>query len=241
MLALMLSNLMVAHKAACQTFERFLEVHEDVIKVLLVLRVFLKEYSKVENLLCSALSCSETCLFFFDYLLSLWLQAIWEDSQHDLTWMMPFLKTCWLASLYSFATSSVFFFCLSCLRLSHSFSVSSVTQSVFVGRCFAKDVIGCFGQGSVAAVDQSIYFGVVIVEDEKWSNFLPVVTRKFSAMFGSLSFSRLNLILTLPCFFILWRRSLKVIISSAWPMSAPGKLLVFAMLMLDWKRRFAMM
>ena len=51
--------------------ERLLEVHEDMIKALLVLRVFLTEYSKIENLLSCAPSCSEACLFFFDYLLSL--------------------------------------------------------------------------------------------------------------------------------------------------------------------------
>ena len=51
--------------------ERLLEVHEDVVKVLLLLQVLLTEYSKLENLLCCAPSRSETCLFFFDDLLSL--------------------------------------------------------------------------------------------------------------------------------------------------------------------------
>ena len=36
--------------------------------------------SKTENLLSCAPSCSEACLFFFDDLLSLWLQSIQEDS-----------------------------------------------------------------------------------------------------------------------------------------------------------------
>ena len=51
------------------------------------------------------------------------------------------------------------------------------------------------------------------------ANFPPIV-----AMLGSLSFSRLNLILMVPWFFILWRRSLKVIITRSWslPISAPG-------------------
>ena len=60
--------------------ERLLEVHEDMVKALLVLQVFLTEYSKIENLLSCAPSCSEACLFFFDDLLSLWLQSIQEDS-----------------------------------------------------------------------------------------------------------------------------------------------------------------
>ena len=57
-----------------------LGVHEDMVKVLLVLQVFLTEYSKIENLLNCAPSYSEACLFFFDDLLSLWLQSIQEDS-----------------------------------------------------------------------------------------------------------------------------------------------------------------
>ena len=80
-LSLMLYSLMVAHKAACHnSVERLLEVYEDMVKALLVLQVFLTEYSKIENLLSCAPSCSEACLLFFDDLLSLWLQSIQEDS-----------------------------------------------------------------------------------------------------------------------------------------------------------------
>ena len=64
---------MVAHKTVCQTLS-------NVFLVLLVLQVFLTEYCKTENLLSYAPSCSEACLFFFDDLLSLWLQSIQEDS-----------------------------------------------------------------------------------------------------------------------------------------------------------------
>ena len=60
--------------------ERLLEVHEDMVKALLVLQVFLTEYSKIENVLSCAPSCSEACLFFFEELLSLWLQSVEEDS-----------------------------------------------------------------------------------------------------------------------------------------------------------------
>ena len=67
--------------------ERLLEVHEDMIMAFLVLQVFLTEYSKIENLFRCAPSYSEACLFFFDDLLSLWLQSVQEDSYHDLTWM----------------------------------------------------------------------------------------------------------------------------------------------------------
>ena len=67
--------------------ERLLAVHEDMVKALLMFQVFFTEYSKIENLLSCAPFCSETRLFFFDDLLSLWLQSVQEDSQHDLTWM----------------------------------------------------------------------------------------------------------------------------------------------------------
>ena len=60
--------------------ERLVEVREDMVKAMLVMQVFLTEYSKIEKLLSCALSCSEARLFFFDDLLSLWLQSIQEDS-----------------------------------------------------------------------------------------------------------------------------------------------------------------
>ena len=69
---IVLIRLSKLHAILC---ERLFEVHEDEVKVLLVLQVFLTEYSKIENLLNCAPSCSETCLFFFDDLLSLWLQS----------------------------------------------------------------------------------------------------------------------------------------------------------------------
>ena len=60
--------------------ERLLEFREDTVTALRELLVFLKEYSKIENLLSCASSCSEAYLFFFDDLLSLWLQSVQEDS-----------------------------------------------------------------------------------------------------------------------------------------------------------------
>ena len=79
-LSLMLYSLMVAHKATCQTLSNAFLKSTKTVKALLVLQVFLTEYSKIENLLSCAPSCSEACLFFFDGLLSLWLQSIQGDS-----------------------------------------------------------------------------------------------------------------------------------------------------------------
>ena len=34
---------------------------------------------------------------------------------------------------------------------------------------FAKDVVGCFCHGSVKAVDQGVYFDVLIFKSQEWS------------------------------------------------------------------------
>ena len=38
-------------------------------------------------MLCGAPSCAESCLFFSDDLLRLWLQSVQYDLQHDLAWV----------------------------------------------------------------------------------------------------------------------------------------------------------
>ena len=67
--------------------EGLLEVYEDMVEVLLVLKIFLIEDSLVQDLLYGALSCSEACLFFGDDLLRLWLQSVQYDLQHDFAWV----------------------------------------------------------------------------------------------------------------------------------------------------------
>ena len=61
--------------------EGLLEVYEDILEVLLVLKIYLTEDSQIENLLCGAPSCSEACLFFSNDLLRLWLQSVQYDLQ----------------------------------------------------------------------------------------------------------------------------------------------------------------
>ena len=58
-----------------------------MVEVLLVLKIFLTEDSKVEDLLCGASTCAEACLFFSDDLLRLWLQSVQCDLQHDFAWV----------------------------------------------------------------------------------------------------------------------------------------------------------
>ena len=67
--------------------EGLLQACEDMVVVLLVLEIFLTEDFYVENLLCGAPSCSETCPFFSNDLLCLWLQSVQYDLQHDFAWM----------------------------------------------------------------------------------------------------------------------------------------------------------
>ena len=64
--------------------EGLLEVYEDMVEVLLVLKIFLTENLYIED---GAPSCSEACLFFSDDLLYLWLQSVQYDLQHDFVWV----------------------------------------------------------------------------------------------------------------------------------------------------------
>ena len=61
------------HSCMQNPVKGLVEVYEDMVKVLLVLKIFFTEDPEVEDLLCCAPSCSETCLFFSDNLLFLWL------------------------------------------------------------------------------------------------------------------------------------------------------------------------
>ena len=104
---------------------------------------------------------------------------------------------------------------------------------------FAKDVVGCFCHGSVKTVYQGIYFGVLIFKSEEWSKLSSYRCLKKFCDVGVLEFLQIEP----DPYAALWGRSLKVIITRSWslPISAPGKLLVFAMFTLDWKRRLTMM
>ena len=52
-----------------------------------MLEIFLIKESEVEYLYRVAPSCSETCLFFSDEVLCLWLQSAQYDLQHDFAWV----------------------------------------------------------------------------------------------------------------------------------------------------------
>ena len=58
------------------TVESLLEVHKDVVEVLLVLEMFLTKDSHGEDLLCGAPSCSLAYLFFSNDRLRLRLQSV---------------------------------------------------------------------------------------------------------------------------------------------------------------------
>jgi len=67
--------------------ESLLEVDEDVIEVLLMLKILFTEDSEVEDLFSSAMSCSETCLLFHNGVLCLGFQSIEDDLKHILAWV----------------------------------------------------------------------------------------------------------------------------------------------------------
>ena len=71
-LALMLYFFIVAHQSSMRNHAvGLLEIYEDMVEVLLVLKVFLTEHSHVEDPHYGAPSCSKACLFFSDDLLRL--------------------------------------------------------------------------------------------------------------------------------------------------------------------------
>ena len=53
-----------------------LEVHEDMVEILLMLQVFLAEDPEIECLFCEAPSGSEICLLFCYDLFCLWLEPV---------------------------------------------------------------------------------------------------------------------------------------------------------------------
>ena len=108
---------------------------------------------------------------------------------------------------------------------------------------FAQDGVGCFCHCSVKAVDQGVYFDVLIFKSEEWSKLSSCRCLTNFCDVGVLEFLQTEPDPYAALVFHLWRRSLKVIITGSWSLSisAPGKLLVFAMFTLDWKRRLAMM
>ena len=81
----MLNFFMVAYKGACHAnpAKSLLEVQKDMVEILLVLETSLTKDSKVEDLVCGAPTCSETCLFFSDGLLRLQLQSDLYGLQRD--------------------------------------------------------------------------------------------------------------------------------------------------------------
>ena len=67
--------------------ESLLEVYEDMVEALLVLKIFLIEDSWVEDLLCGAPSCTEAGLFLSDDLLNMFIMIFsmtaWVTDEAD--------------------------------------------------------------------------------------------------------------------------------------------------------------
>ena len=61
----------------------FFEINEDMVQILLMLKVLFTQDSKVEDLFCGASSGSEPGLFFSNYFFSWGFKPILHDFQHD--------------------------------------------------------------------------------------------------------------------------------------------------------------
>ena len=84
--ALILYFLKVAYKAACYILypvKGFLEVYEDIVQILSMLKVLFAQESEVEDLFCGASFGSEPCLFDNNYLIGLGLKPFQDNLQHD--------------------------------------------------------------------------------------------------------------------------------------------------------------
>ena len=65
----------------------FFEIYEDMVQILLMLKILLTQDSEVEDLFCGASSSLYPSLFFSNNLFSLRFEPVQDDSQHDFTWM----------------------------------------------------------------------------------------------------------------------------------------------------------
>ena len=65
----------------------FFEIYEDMVQILLLLKVLFTQDSEVEYLFCGTSPGSEHSLFFSNNLFSLEFEPLQNDSQHDFTWM----------------------------------------------------------------------------------------------------------------------------------------------------------
>ena len=65
----------------------FFIIYEDMVQILLMLKIFFTQDSEVEDLFCGASPSSEPSLFFSNNFFSLGFEPVQDYSQHDFTWM----------------------------------------------------------------------------------------------------------------------------------------------------------
>ena len=123
----------------------------------------------------------------------------------------------WLIALYFLAPSVVsclWFF--SALRWSHRLSMSVVTYGILTALRLPKISLAVSVIASFKVL-RSVSTSVSSAPSKvKGANLPPIITRTASEIWGSLSFSRLNLTLVGPCIFIFFKRSQKDIITKSW-------------------------
>ena len=72
----------MSHSVKC-----FFEIYEDMVQILLMLKVLFIQDSEIEDLFCGASLGSKRSFFFNNYLFSLGFEPVQDDFQHDLTLM----------------------------------------------------------------------------------------------------------------------------------------------------------
>ena len=65
----------------------FFDIHEDLVQILLILKVLFKQDSEVKDLFCDASLGLEPSLFLSNNLFSLGFEPVQDDSQHVFTWV----------------------------------------------------------------------------------------------------------------------------------------------------------
>ena len=80
---------MVAHKAACHTIyvECFSEIYEEMVQILLILKLLFTQDSEVEDVFCGASPGSEPSMFFSNNPFSLGFEPVQDDFQCTFTWL----------------------------------------------------------------------------------------------------------------------------------------------------------
>ena len=133
---------------------------------------------------------------FFHKLVGFLAVVFFQDFFNTLALFFDLCLLCFSCALFNLLVGFSIKFCtFSRILLLFQFS-PFVTQLKYVicdptrlgWSVFAKDVVGCFCHGSIKAVDQGIYFRVLIFKGEEWSKLSSHCCSKYFCDVGVLEF-----------------------------------------------------